>query len=85
MCIRDSNTADTQTTAEYATAMNSKTTVGTELYAHANDITQASGFGFEADFGQITNVAFNEANAMMMDVSVKFFASGTNNVFRIRF
>lgn len=81
----NNNAADAQTTAEYATAMNSKTTVGTELYAHASDITAASGFGFEADYGQITSAAFNEANAMMMDVSVKFFASGSNNVFRIRF
>jgi hypothetical protein len=81
----NNNAAGEQTTAEYQTAMKANTTVATSLHNHATSIDSATGFGFEGAFGKITNVAFNEANAMMVDVSTKFFASGTSNMFEIRY
>lgn len=79
----NNNAQGTQTTAEYQTAMKSGTTVATKFHNHASALASATGFGFEALFGKITNVAFNEANAMMMDVSVKFFGSSSGNVLQV--
>jgi len=42
-------------------------------------------FGFEAGYGKITDVSYNEANAMMLDVSTKFVASGTTALFAIHY
>ena len=81
----NNNAAGEQTTAEYQTAMKANTTVATSLHNHASAIASATGFGFEGAFGKITNVAFNEANAMMVDVSKKFFASGSNPMLKIRY
>ena len=82
----DNNNADgTQTTAEYQTAMKAGDTVATKFHNHASALASASGFGLEALFGKITNVAYNEANAMMVDVSTKFFASGSSgNVLQVK-
>ena len=79
----NNNAAGTQTTAEYQTAMKSGTTVATYFHNHASAIASASGFGFEGLFGKITSVAYNEANAMMVDVSTKFFASSSGNVLQV--
>ena len=42
-------------------------------------------FGFQAGYGKITDVSYNEANAMMLDVSTKFVASGTTALFAIHY
>ena len=46
-------------------------------------IADATSFGFIGSYGKITSVAYNEANAMMYDVSVKFGASGANAMLAI--
>jgi hypothetical protein len=46
-------------------------------------IADATSFGFIGNHGRITSVAYNEANAMMYDVSVKFGASGANAMLAI--
>ena len=79
----NNNAAGTQTTAEYQTAMKAGTTVATYFHNHATTIASASGFGFEGLFGKITSVSYNEANAMMVDVSTKFFASSSGNVLQV--
>jgi hypothetical protein len=81
----NNNAAGQPTTAEYQTAMKSGTTVATKFHNHASALASASGFGLEALFGKITSVAYNEANAMMVDVSTKFFASGSSgNVLQVK-
>ena len=60
-------------TAEIPTAMKAGTTVINNL-ANNSTLTSATSFGFLASYGKVTNVAYNEANAMMYDVSVKLFA-----------
>ena len=80
----NNNAAGTQTTAEYQTAMKAGTTVATKFHNHASALASASGFGLEALFGKITNVAYNEANAMMVDVSVKLFASSSGHVLQVK-
>jgi hypothetical protein len=69
-------------TAEFPTTMKAGTTVISNL---ANDATiaDATSFGFIGSYGKITSVAYNEANAMMYDVSVKFGASGANAMLAI--
>tara|TARA_R100000742_G_C4279324_1_gene103588 strand:+ start:67 stop:597 length:531 start_codon:yes stop_codon:yes gene_type:complete len=69
-------------TAELPTTMKAGTTVISNLANHAT-FGSATGFGFLASYGKITNVAYNEANAMMYDVSVKFGASSTNDMLTI--
>tara|TARA_R100001530_G_scaffold76304_2_gene53570 strand:- start:303 stop:854 length:552 start_codon:yes stop_codon:yes gene_type:complete len=65
-------------TAELPTTMKAGTTVISNLANHAT-IGSASSFAFLGSFGKITNVAYNEANAMMYDVSVKFFADASES------
>tara|TARA_R110000824_G_C15106884_1_gene666801 strand:+ start:114 stop:1124 length:1011 start_codon:yes stop_codon:yes gene_type:complete len=69
-------------TAEFPTAMKTGADAICNL---ANDATiaDATGFGFIGSYGRITSVAYNEANAMMYDVSVKFGASGANPLIAI--
>ena len=69
-------------TAEFPTTMKAGTTVISNL---ANDATiaDATSFGFIGSYGKITSVAYNEANVMMYDVSVKFGASGANAMLAI--
>ena len=42
-------------------------------------------FGIQADEARITNLAYNEANAMMIDVSTKAVAGASGNMFSIHF
>ena len=70
-------------TAELPTTMKAGTTVISNLANHAT-IGSATSFGFIGSYGKITSVAYNEANAMMYDVSVKFGASGANAMLAIR-
>jgi len=70
-------------TAELPTTMKAGTTVISNLANHAT-IASASSFAFIGSYGKITNVAYNEANAMMYDVSVKFGASGANAMLAVR-
>tara|TARA_Y100001963_G_scaffold102039_1_gene140428 strand:+ start:376 stop:1389 length:1014 start_codon:yes stop_codon:yes gene_type:complete len=70
-------------TAELPTTMKAGSTVISNLANHAT-IGSASSFAFVGSYGKITNVAYNEANAMMYDVSVKFGASGSNAMLAIR-
>ena len=70
-------------TAEFPTTMKAGTTVISNLANHAT-IGSASSFAFIGNYGKITNVSYNEANAMMYDVSVKFGASSTNAMLAIR-
>jgi len=70
-------------TAELPTTMKAGTTVISNLANHAT-IGSASSFAFIGSYGKITNVAYNEANAMMYDVSVKFGASGSNAMLAVR-
>jgi len=72
----DSNTAD------YFEAHKANSHVVSNV---ANDATIASAtsFGFIGSYGRITSVAYNEANAMMLDVSTKFFASAANPLIAI--
>ena len=72
----DSNTAD------YFSAFKAGTEVVSNLANNAT-LANATSFGFKGSYGRITNVAFNEANAMMLDVSTKFFASGANPLIAI--
>ena len=65
-------------TAELPTTMKAGTTVISNLANNAT-FASATGFGFLSTFGKITNVAYNEANAMMYDVSVKFFADASES------
>jgi len=69
-------------TAELPTTMKAGTTVISNLANHAT-IADADSFGFIGSYGKITSVAYNEANAMMYDVSVKFGASGANAMLAI--
>ena len=70
-------------TAELPTTMKAGTTVISNLANHAT-IASASSFAFIGSYGKITSVAYNEANAMMYDVSVKFGASGSNAMLAVR-
>ena len=70
-------------TAELPTTMKAGTTVISNLANHAT-IGSATSFGFIGSYGKITSVAYNEANAMMYDVSTKFGASGANAMLAIR-
>jgi len=71
-------------TAGYMAAMKAgTTTLDTLLCDQATLANGSTTFGFQADNCLITNVAFNEANAMMLDVSSKFLASGSTAVFAI--
>ena len=79
------NAQNTQTTAEYQSIMNSKNIVANALHNHSSSVASATGFGFEGSFAQVTSAAFNEANAMMIDVSQKFFSSGSSVFFKIRY
>ena len=72
----DSNTAD------YFEAHKANSHVVSNVANHAT-IADASSFGFIGSYGRITNVGYNEANAMMLDVSTKFFASSTNPLIAI--
>ena len=72
----DSNTAD------YFSSFKAGTEVVSNVANHAT-IATASSFGFIGSYGRITSVAYNEANAMMLDVSTKFFASGSNPLIAI--
>ena len=58
------------------------TTVATEL---SNNVTFASAntFGVQASNCKITSVAFNEAAAMMLDVSMKVLAPSSGDMIRI--
>ena len=69
-------------TAEFPTTMKGGGDVICNLANHAT-FGSADGFGFLGSYGRITSVAYNEANAMMYDVSVKFGASGSNNLLQI--
>jgi hypothetical protein len=53
------------------------------LANHAT-IASATSFAFIGSYGRITSVAYNEANAMMYDVSVKFGASGSSAMLAVR-
>jgi hypothetical protein len=72
----DDNTADVHTN------LLAGDTVETEL---SNNATWASAttFGIKGSYGKVTSVAFNEAAAMMVDVSVKFFAHTSGDVIQI--
>ena len=72
----DSNTAD------YFSSFKAGTEVVSNVANHAT-IADATSFGFIGSYGRITSVAYNEANAMMLDVSTKFFASGSNPLIAI--
>ena len=72
----DSNTAD------YFEAHKANSHVVSNVADNAT-IANASSFGFIGSYGRITNVAYNEANAMMLDVSTKFFASAANPLIAI--
>jgi hypothetical protein len=73
----DDNTAGLMNTMQ-SKNVNSATNslqMGTLLCTHATLANSSTSFGFEAPHGQITSVGFNEANAMMIDVSSKFVAN----------
>ncbi len=73
----DDNTAGLMNTMQ-SKNVNSSTNslqMGTLLCTHATLLNSSTSFGFEAPHGQITSVGFNEANAMMIDVSSKFVAN----------
>lgn len=73
----DNNTAGLMNTMQ-SKNVNSSTNslqMGTLLCTHATLLNSSTSFGFEAPHGQITSVGFNEANAMMIDVSSKFVAN----------
>ena len=72
----DSNTAD------YFSSFKAGTEVVSNVANHAT-IADATSFGFIGSYGRITSVAYNEANAMMLDVSTKFFASAANPLIAI--
>jgi len=72
----DDNTADVHTD------LLDGDTVATEISNHAT-WASATTFGIKGDYGKVTSVAFNEAAAMMMDVSVKFFAHTSGDVIQI--
>ena len=69
-------------TASYFEAQKANTDVVSNLANHAT-IATADSFGFIGSYGRITSVAYNEANAMMLDVSTKFFASAANPLIAI--
>lgn len=69
-------------TASYFEAHKANSDVVSNVANHAT-IADATSFGFIGSYGRITNVAYNEANAMMLDVSTKFFASSTNPLIAI--
>ena len=73
----DDNTAGLMNTMQ-SKNVNSGTNslqMGTLLCTHDALTNGSTSFGFEAPHGQITSVGFNEANAMMIDVSSKFVAN----------
>tara|TARA_R100001244_G_scaffold46574_2_gene41646 strand:+ start:864 stop:1877 length:1014 start_codon:yes stop_codon:yes gene_type:complete len=70
-------------TAEFPTTMKGGSDVICNLANHAT-IASATSFAFIGSYGRITSVAYNEANAMMYDVSVKFGASGANAMLAVR-
>ena len=69
-------------TADIHTDLLDGDTVATEISNHAT-WASATTFGIKADYGKVSSVAFNEAAAMMMDVSMKFFASTSGDVIQI--
>jgi len=72
----DDNSADVHTN------LLAGSNVATEL---SNNATWASAttFGMKADNGRVTSVGFNEAAAMYLDVSVKFFASTSGDMIQL--
>ena len=69
-------------TAGYFNAFKTNSDVVSNLADNAT-IADATSFGFIGSYGRITSLAYNEANAMMLDVSTKFFASGSNPLIAI--
>ena len=69
-------------TAGYMNTMKAGTTTLDTLLCDQSALSNGSTtFGVQGDNCVITSVAFNEANAMMVDVSTKFLASGGTAVF----
>jgi hypothetical protein len=67
-------------TAGFPDTMKAGTNVATLLCDQTTIANGSTKFGIQADNGRITSVAFNEANAMMVDVSTKFVVSGSTDV-----
>lgn len=67
-------------TAGFPDTMKAGTNVATLLCDQTTIANSSTKFGIQADNGRITSVAFNEANAMMVDVSTKFVVSSTTDV-----
>tara|TARA_A100001201_G_scaffold20323_3_gene22711 strand:+ start:5244 stop:6269 length:1026 start_codon:yes stop_codon:yes gene_type:complete len=70
-------------TAGYMNAYKSGSNAATLLCNDSGLSQNGTTFGFEAANGRITSVGFNEANAMMLDVSTKFVVSGSTDFFAI--
>tara|TARA_R100000734_G_scaffold18837_1_gene16733 strand:+ start:5520 stop:6758 length:1239 start_codon:yes stop_codon:yes gene_type:complete len=69
-------------TADMHDSLLQGTTVATELSNNAT-FTSATTFGVQASNCKITSVAFNEAAAMMLDVSMKVLAPSSGDMIRI--
>jgi len=69
-------------TADMHDSLLQGTTVATELSNNAT-FTDATTFGVQASNCKITSVAFNEAAAMMLDVSMKVLAPSSGDMIRI--
>ena len=66
-------------------SMNTGANAGAFMCTHDALSNGSTTFGFEAGYGKITSLSYNEANAMRLDVSTKFVASGTTALFAIHY
>ena len=70
------------------TLMNTMNTGGNAPFymgTHATIGDSSTTFAFQADNARITSLAYNEANAMMIDVSSKAVSSSSGNMFQIHY
>ena len=66
-------------------SMNTGANAATLLCTHDALSNGSTTFGFQGDNARITGLSYNEANAMMLDVSTKFVASGSTALFAIHY
>ena len=66
-------------------SMNTGADAPTLLCTHDALSNASTTFGIQGDEARITSLAYNEANAMMIDVSTKFVAGASGNVLQIHY
>ena len=65
--------------------MNTGANAAFYLATHDTLANSSTSFGFQAANARITSISYNEANAMMLDVSSKAVATSSGNLFQIHY